>query len=404
MTTLREIQDNYLKYFDKIFYLTILSIFIVDIKLYIPMFILNIMMVFTMIYTKDIKLKFSAYEVLALFFIGWSIINTFISAIIFKNELSFSTIIKLNINIAYFLSMSMLFNQKNIRFTKSDFINLLEFIIIINFIQIIVVYFYGGLFKPLLNGTLTKSSSTAYAVNAYHTVIGAENKNIWGSKFAFIVISYLYMSISDKISIKKSRVIIYLTLAVSTVVLLLSRTVQIAIIIPIIGIFFIWINKSNFKYKKIIYILGGIIAFVILIIFFNKLFHINFNDQDGGYSRLQMWISAGREIWNTHWLVGNGIGQSGYYIKTALGMPESNLHNVYLNLFFELGIIGCITYVLMIISYLKSMISENKKMRLAIIVAIPFIIITMLQYLGFDNDIIILLLIIMSIKTIKLEE
>lgn len=404
MLELKRIQDNYLKYFDKVFYITLFSIFLVDIKLYIPIFLINILLILTLIYSNEIKLKFSTYEIFAVGFMIWSVINTVISIFIFKNDISLSTVAKLNINIAYFISLSLVFRQKTVTFNKSEFLNLLEFIILINFIQIIVVYIHGDLFGQLIKGGLTKSSSTAYAVNAYHTIIGSENKNIWASKFTLIFITYLYTVIIGKLKISKLRACSYIALGLTTIILILSRTVQIAIIIPVIFIIFTWINRTDFKYKKAIYIFCGFMAVGVLFIFFNKLFHINFDTQDGGYSRLQMWISSLKEVWNTHWILGNGIGYSGYYIKTALNMFESNLHNVYLNIFFELGIIGITIYLAMIVSYFKSLINKESIWNIVFVIFIPFIIITMLQYLGFDNDIILMLLIIIAINKVKFKQ
>ena len=117
-----------------------------------------------------------------------------------------------------------------------------------------------------------------------------------------------------------------------------------------------------------------------------------------------MWISSLKEVWNTHWILGNGIGYSGYYIKTALNMSESNLHNVYLNIFFELGIIGITIYLAMIVSYFKSLINKESLWNIVFVIFIPFIIITMLQYLGFDNDIILMLLIIIAINKVKFKQ
>ena len=56
MLELKRIQDNYLKYFDKVFYITLFSIFLVDIKLYIPIFLINILLILTLIYSNEIKL------------------------------------------------------------------------------------------------------------------------------------------------------------------------------------------------------------------------------------------------------------------------------------------------------------------------------------------------------------
>ena len=55
----------------------------------------------------------------------------------------------------------------------------------------------------------------------------------------------------------------------------------------------------------------------------------------------------------------------------------------------------------MIVSYFKSLINKERLWKVFFVIFIPFMIITMLQYLGFDNDIILMLLTIIAINKVK---
>lgn len=57
---------------------------------------------------------------------------------------------------------------------------------------------------------------------------------------------------------------------------------------------------------------------------------------DGGFTRLYIWKEFIISVFDTHFIVGNGIGYSAYFIQDILGRFESNLHNVFLNIFLNL--------------------------------------------------------------------
>ena len=70
-----------------------------------------------------------------------------------------------------------------------------------------------------------------------------------------------------------------------------------------------------------------------------------------------------------------------------------------MNLFFELGIVGIISYTSFLVFFIKENIKNNELLRFIFIILIPFVITTSLQYLGFDNDLVIMfVLILITIK------
>ena len=401
MRLLSKIQLGYLKHFESILYLTIFSIFLIPLKLYVPLFAINILLILMLILTGEVKIKLSKWQIAVILFMIWSIINSALAMFVFKTTVSIGTLIKLNLNMAFLLSTSIVLKDKRIKIKKGKLINFLEFIIIINFIQIILIYILGGLVGMLFSNALMQSSDSAYAISAYYNVIGASNKNIWAAKFAFIYIIYIYLTSNERIKLNKIRKFIHIIIGLVTTFLLLSRTAQIAIILPILFIIFYSIRNINYKYKVIIYSIFAVLSIFAGFILFDKFFHIKFDMTDGGYTRLYIWGEAIKNIWNSHWITGNGIGYSGHFIETVVDRTESNLHNVYLNIFFEMGLMGIGAYISFLVFYFKEIINKSNIVKIIFTLLIPFGAITMLQYLGFDNDIVVFFILILVCNKCK---
>lgn len=395
MKLLKKIQLGYLKNFESILYLTIFSIFFIPLKLYIPLFGINILLVLTLLLTGELRLNLSKWQISIILFMIWSIINSSLAIFIFKTDISIGTLVKLNLNMAFLLSASIVLQHRKISINKEKLINFLEFIIIINFIQIILIYILGGLVGMLFSNALMQSSDSAYAISSYYNVIGASNKNIWAAKFAFIYIIYIYLTSSENIKLNKIRKVIHIIIGLITTFLLLSRTAQIAIILPLLFIIFYSIRNINYKYKIIIYVIFSVLSIFAGVVLFNKFFHIKFDMTDGGYTRLYIWVEAIKNIWKSHWITGNGIGYSEYFIQTVVDRTESNLHNVYLNIFFEMGLMGIGAYISFLVFYFKEIINKSNIVKVIFTLLIPFGVITMLQYLGFDNDIVMFFILIL---------
>lgn len=406
MSFINKIQEKYIDYFQYNLYLMIFTCFLADIKIYIPLFALNIFIILTLILKKQIKINLSKWQVALFIFISWSLINSVIALSIFKYTVSFKYLIKLTLNMSLLLFVSIIIKNGKVKFEKSKFINLMEFIIIINFIQIILIYIIGDLVGVFINGTLTQNSSTAHATSAFYTLIGAfQDKNIWAGKFTLFFVTYLYMCCEESIEISGKRKVIHILIGVITLLLLLSRTNQIAIVIPTVFMSFYLIRNISYKYKIAIGSVLGVLVLGGITIYLNKFFHINFNLNDGGFSRLIIWDNLFKNFRETNWIIGNGIGYSGEFIRSVVGRTESNLHNVYLNIFFELGVIGISSYVMFLVLFIKSFSNKNNIVKILSLLVVPFMIITSLQYLGFDNDIvmpIIIILVINNFRTNKL--
>ncbi|EOU1940583.1 O-antigen ligase domain-containing protein, partial [Clostridium perfringens] len=155
-----------------------------------------------------------------------------------------------------------------------------------------------------------------------------------------------------------------------------------------------------YKYRIGIYAVSGILFLGVLFIFFDKFFHLKFNMTDGGFTRLYIWKEFIISVFDTHFIVGNGIGYSAYFIQDILGRFESNLHNVFLNIFFELGIIGIVLYITFIIQFFKDFITRKNILKNLFMIIFPMLAIVCLQYLGYDNDLVVTLTLLIIINMI----
>ena len=392
--------DTINKKFDFIVYLSLFSIFVSNIKIYIPIFAINILYVVYLIYKKELKINLKNWNKSLIFFIIWFLINSIISIFIFKFNLNIVLGIKLLLNLTFLFFMGLIIESNNIRFKKQDFLKFLKIIILLNFIQILVIYIKGNLIGDFLLGNLTKTSDTAYIISDFNNIIGADNKNIWASKFTLIYIVYLFTCVDEKFknleSIKTK--LVYIIIGASTILLLLSRTAQLSIIMPILFLIFYSIKDIDKKYKNIIYGISAIIVIILLIVFFKKIFHIKFDMTDGGYTRLLIWEEALENLFKNNFIVGQGLSSTGYYIQNFIGRSESNLHNVFLTTLYEFGLIGLGIYIKILYDLVREYFRKDKYLKYICIIAAPFMITTNLQYLGYDNDLVVFILLIIILN------
>lgn len=395
---INKIEKNYIY----LLYLSISSIFIASFKIYVILFGISILFGIVIMMNNKHKIKFSKWQIALAVFIIWSIINSVIEIVFFHRMIDISMLIKININLMFLIIATMTITALNLKINKKKLLVLMEILILANFLQIMYIYISGGLLDDLIRGTLTKNSDSAYVISTYNIIIGVNNKNIWASKFLLLFTAYLYSTITVYIEQGRIRNIIYGVLGTITIFLILSRTSQLALIVPLVFLIFYSIRCINKKYKIIIYSGCGVVVVLGIAILINKFFHISFDMTDGGFTRLYIWKNFLINIFDTNFILGNGLGYSGKFITEVVQRQESNLHNVYMNLFFELGIVGIISYITFLVFFIKENISKNDFLKFIFIIMIPFLITTLLQYLGFDNDLMMLFIILFIIgKTNK---
>lgn len=374
-------------YIDILYSLSIISIFLIS-KIYPVIFSTFIGVgLYSIIKKGRLDLRRYKWIVLSIIFIILSLIVSLI-----HNQLSISNYIKLFINISFLIVSYLVYKDTLDENLINKILSLIKIIILINFVQIIWIYLSNGLFKVVfLDGGL-ENSDTRYIVSQYKTFIGAESKNIWSSKLAFIQLIYLYyVSLKGNTDKKDWGLIIVSSI---NILLLLSRTGQVCYFIGL-GYFVIYklLNNKNEKIRNISKTLGLLGVVLLGFIFIDKFLNIKFDNTDGGFIRLIYWKTFFVHIWDTSFIFGNGMLYTSNFLQeySPYYIGENNMHNVILNTWLDFGLVGLFTYIGFMWQYIY--IAINKKINLdnLFILILPLIATLMLQYLGYDNDIVIYL-------------
>nr|WP_217470576.1 hypothetical protein [Photorhabdus akhurstii] len=158
---------------------------------------------------------------------------------------------------------------------------------------------------------------------------------------------------------------------------------------------------SNFFSKKNKFI----IFFIITAAFFyaylsqeHRYSHLDFSNLSSGHNgdgfkaRIILWMTLFNAIYDFSFL--NIMTGHGILFASRLNgwvFAESNMHNVFLNMFVDIGVIGLVLYTLSLISLyfflpLRDKFSNN--LRLKISLFFPLLFCMLVQYTGYDFDVI----------------
>lgn len=335
--------------------------------------------------------KFHNWQRWCLGFLIWAIINYLMN---FSGE-NMVLIQKLIVNLLFLISCGIYATNKQNDKLYLRIKYLLRIIIICNLIQILYIYFSTN--TSILYFLEVNSSSDAYKIfRDRYIFIGHDNKNIWATKLVFIQCIYMYFYY-ERHKLKEN---IFMFISILNIVLLLSRTAQLAFGFCIFYVIYdIYINLK--KHIKISIFIPSIVISALLICFIiYKFFHIKFNMEDGGFTRIIMWRTFIKNFLHENFIFGYGIGKTKeFLIKYGSVHVNTNMHNFILNISLEFGILGLGLYLMWLLGILKSFLYKScNKIKTILVIIIPFIVIISLQYLGYDNDLVLFLGIVYILK------
>lgn len=381
-----------MKNYDKIvIYLIMVAIFslFVEMKIYIPLFLLITLMCLP--YFKQVN----RWQIYLLFFLLYGgLLNIF-----YFNNFEINLYIKFIVNLSFLLVVPNFIEKVKI---DSEFNNrfklCLELIIILSFIQIIYVYMSQNLsLSYFLN---IQNSIDAYAISrGADPIFGHSNKNIWASKLFLVQLLYFNFILNDKI---KTREFLILSIFVINIMLLLSRTAQMAMIIPFIYLFYKKIYKKNNYIKFFVICLIPILLFGFIEVVTDVILRIGDPSTDGGASRISLWKAFFEHFNETHYMIGNGMYSSYNFLMQYVPhyLVNTNMHNFIINIAMETGIIGVCIYILFLLGLFRKLMLglRGYKSEFCIVFILPLVLIMSLQYLGYDNDIVVYLVLLFLIK------
>ena len=255
---------------------------------------------------------------------------------------------------------------------------ILYFTLTIHFLQVLLCVFIGGLW--LLPFKIS-SSDDAYAIQEVgYLIFGDENKNIWATKILFFYLGFIYISKLFKL---ETGTLVHI-LAIVSIVYTSSRTAQLGLILSFAS-YFIYIITLRIKQNWAKFLLLFSLAVVIPIYLFEKISSIDLSSGHGGDGLLarffiwQFFLENFSSFSNSELLFGHGIMSVANFVGSVF--PENNFHNVLLNQYFDLGLIGMLIYVYFFIYLAKS---THKGFRLLIIPGV--FVASMSQYFGYDAE------------------
>ena len=227
------------------------------------------------------------------------------------------------------------------------------------------------------------SSSEAYAIqNAATIYFGDANKNIWASK---VVLSYLSFVALKGDEFKGWEIALFCMVLI-ILVYTSSRTAELAFML---GLLFHWAWKLRRNGRLIgkLALLLLILALVPVAISILRLPSTvsdiaESSSNDGFFARLVLWsyLAGAAPLFGIReYLVGHGVFSVASFVSSQF--DEDNLHNVFLNQFYDLGLIGLVLYGSFVVYWFSTTVSE---WRWLIVPAL--VIILNSQYVGYDAE------------------
>ncbi|RVU65247.1 hypothetical protein BM74_05365 [Bacillus thuringiensis] len=390
-------EKNLMKTYDKlIVYFIMLAIFslFIEVKIYIPIFILITFMCLP--YFKNVN-KWKIY--LFFFLIYGLALNIF-----YINNFDINLYIKFIVNLSFLLIVPSFLERLPENPEIKDKLKIyLELIIILSSIQIIYVYVVQNIpFTYFLN---IQSSIDAYAITRnVEPIFGHSNKNIWASKLFLIQLIYVYFILNGKIKIRE---FLMLFLSISNIVLLLSRTAQIAMVIPLVYIFYKKIFSRNSYIRFFSLFLVPLLLIGLIGLVTDVILRVGDPSEDGGASRIALWKAFFENFNQTNYLVGNGLYSSYQFLMEYVPhLVNTNMHNFIINIAMETGILGITIYILFFVFLFKSFLLNlgEYKVEFLLVFIVPVVIILSLQYLGYDNDIVLYFALLFLIKNFYMKD
>lgn len=193
-----------------------------------------------------------------------------------------------------------------------------------------------------------------------------------------------FMAMAIPVFYKDKKLWPYVVLATLLSVIYASRTALIVNVLCIAWIGLIYLDKKS--WEKIF------VACVFLLFAISYLYNAgaldyiinrfaNIGSEAGSIGRLNMWIYALEII--REYPLGCGIGNSVNALEEMLSTSysENNFHNVYLQMFIDLGIIGGSLYIITVISFVIKNIIHIKDNPIVVVLFL-YIITSMLQFAG----------------------
>lgn len=291
--------------------------------------------------------------------------------------------LKLPINFAYlYFAVGWLAQRDNNRLLRwVDFA--LHVALGLTLLQLLIYHQAVG-FRWIDGASGSAQGSALYRTSHYFW--GLDDKNMFGARIALVGFVYVLLPLVRQQRLVWWRIALVLLLAW----LSLSRTPMVALLM---GVFcLVWVAAAT-RWRVVL----GAIAILALPFVAQKVIRIeNITASNDGMGVRMVYWKAFFEHFTAISPLGNGFMSGGDFLSryAAFYHGEPHIHNTFLSCYLDFGIIGLAAYVLFLFYFYRFCLEKQSTRVFWWIASVPLLAIMMILYSGYDNDIILYLVLV----------
>ncbi|MFB2121026.1 O-antigen ligase family protein [Parapedobacter sp. 2B3] len=244
----------------------------------------------------------------------------------------------------------------------------------------LLVYHQAAGFRWLGGAATSAQGSALYQYGTYFW--GLDDKNMFGARIALLGFVYVLLPTVRRHAIVWWRIALVLLLAW----LSLSRTPMVALLMGV-G-FLVWL-AANTRWRVAL----GVLVVLALPVVAQVVRVGNITaSNDGMGVRLTYW-KAFFEHFSAISPMGNGFMSGSDFLGryAAFYHGEPHIHNTFMSCYLDFGIVGLVSYALFLCQYFRFGVQQYGGQWFWWVAAIPLLAIMMILYSGYDNDIVLYL-------------
>ncbi|MFN3998935.1 O-antigen ligase family protein [Algoriphagus sp.] len=366
-----------------LFLISIVSVFF-PVKIYPAFFLISSIQ----FYRESPKIKLEIWSIALLVF---SVYASLSFAFTFEGDTFTSVnLAKLLINFCFlFFSIHWLRGRDN-----SLLLTRLELVLIVAFVLVLIqllVYHEAMNFRLITGSSSSGQASSLYNKSLYFW--GLDDKNMFGARIALLGFILICIPIVARDAVSVLRVLIVFGIAF----LSLSRTPLIALLIGVFLLF--WMVAS--KNWRIVLIIGVLICLPFLL---GKVIRVDnlTASNDGMGIRLVYWKAFFLHFTEISPL-GNGFLSAPEFLSKYADFyrGEPHIHNTFLSAYLELGIVGLLSFISFLWFFFKESAAKFSNLAFQFLLFLPLLSIMMILYSGYDNDVVLYLILMFLLANVR---
>lgn len=300
-----------------------------------------------------------------------------------------TNIIKLAVNFIFLYAAVLWLHHRD----NNRLLQLLDYTFILIFILVALqLWVYHQAMGYRLVGGSTSSGQASILYNKSLFFWGLDDKNMFGARIALLGFIFILLPVVLLKRVSLVRVILVFALAF----LSLSRTPIVALLIGV-GLLF-WMVSGKWLRIALVAVILGVTPFVM-----QKVIRIdNITASNDGMGVRMVYWKAFFENFDHISPLGNGFLSAPEFLAEHADFfhGEPHIHNTFLSTYLELGIIGFSAYLLFLVFFIRFCYQKHPDPCFWLLTLTPVLAIMMILYSGYDNDLILYLILIFGLGTV----